>query len=85
MFNLGMKIFADAMSKNHKVYMYHFDYAPFEYKKSHKGVSHSSEIAYVFSTLPEGAQKDMKKSATTCTKDLLTLLRQAILILMVSP
>lgn len=52
-----MKIFADAMSKNHKVYMYHFDYAPFEYKKSHKGVSHSSEIAYVFSTLPEGAQK----------------------------
>lgn len=61
MFNLGMKIFADAMSKNHKVYMYHFDYAPFEYKKSHKGVSHSSEIAYVFSTLPEGAQKDMKK------------------------
>ena len=60
MFNLGMKIFADAMSKNHKVYMYHFDYAPAEYKKSHRGVSHSSEIAYVFSTLPEGAQKDMK-------------------------
>ena len=60
MFNLGMKIFADAMSKNHKVYMYHFDYAPTEYKKSHRGVSHSSEIAYVFSTLPEGAQKDMK-------------------------
>ena len=41
--------------------MYHFDYDPFEHKKSHRGVSHSSEIAYVFSTLPEGAQKDMKK------------------------
>lgn len=60
MFNLGMKIFSDAMSKNHKVYMYHFDYAPSEYKTSHRGVSHSSEIAYVFSTLPEGAVKEAK-------------------------
>lgn len=60
MFNLGMKIFSDAMSKNHRVYMYHFDYAPNEYGHSHRGVSHSSEIPYVFSTLPDGALKDMK-------------------------
>ena len=68
MFNLGMKIFADAISKDNRVYMYHFDYAPQNDMFEHRKVLHSSEIKYAFSNLPAGASEEEYLVAATMNR-----------------
>lgn len=62
-FNLGMKIFADNISKTNKVYMYHFDYAPEYMMRTPYKVGHASEIAYVFNNLQKNATKTQRQVA----------------------
>ena len=58
MFNLGMKLFADELSKKANVYMYHFAYGPDDVDRS-GGVSHCRELRYVFNNLKDQAtEKD---------------------------
>ncbi|MGN1281869.1 MAG: carboxylesterase/lipase family protein [Succinivibrio sp.] len=64
MFNLGMKIFADALSKENRVYMYHFDYAPHSDVFDQAKVVHASEIQYAFFNLPSGASEEQRHVAS---------------------
>ena len=58
MFNLGMKLFADELSKKANVYMYHFAYGPDDVDRT-GGVSHCRELRYVFNNLKDQAtEKD---------------------------
>lgn len=56
MFNLGMKLFADELSKKANVYMYHFAYGPDDVDRS-GGVSHCRELRYAFNNLKEHASE----------------------------
>lgn len=57
MFNLGMKMFADKLSENSNVYMYHFAYGSSDVDR-HGGVGHAKEIAYAFNNLKDGGGKE---------------------------
>jgi len=63
MFTLGMKIFADKLSRRNKVYLYHFDFiSPNSYGKKY-GVAHSGELRYVFMNLKPDSKKTEKDVA----------------------
>lgn len=75
MFNLGMKIFADNLSKTQKVYVYHFDYLPKSSNKDGSGVHHSSELKYAFLNLPQDASDKTRDVAQVFHMRLLNFLK----------
>ena len=74
-FNLGMKIFADNISKKNKVYMYHFDYAPEYMLRTPYKVGHASEIAYVFNNLQKDATQTQRQVAAEFHKRVVNFIK----------
>ena len=74
MFTLGMKIFADNISKSAKVYMYHYAFAEKEDLAYGFGVYHGIDLPAVFNSY-ETPSENQKKVASVFHKKLINFIK----------